>query len=188
MRRAERPVAAVAAQSAVGNNRHRIGVEPPVDEIEVVRRLVHQEAAAARLEAVPAPEVVGAVVHVEVPVEIDRQHAADLAVEQQLLDLLVLRRIAQVERHDDLAPVPLFRIEHRLTLRLVDHHRLFGDHVDPAIERVHDVAAVEGIDGRDDDHVRRDAVAHLVEGQPLLGPDGQEGGHRGLAERRDRRR
>src|SRR5882672_2703462 len=163
MRRAESPVPAVDAQCAVGNDRHWIGAEPPVDEIEVVRRLVHQEAAAARLEAVPTPEVVGAVIHVEVPAEIDRNHAADLAAEQQLLDLLVLRRIPQVECHDDLSTVPLFRVEHGLTLRLVDHHGLLGDHVDPAIERVHDIAAVEGVDGRDDDHIRLDAVAHLVE-------------------------
>src|SRR6185503_15281615 len=88
VRRAERPVPAVAGQSALGNDRHRIGAQPPVHDIEMVGRLVHQKAAATRLEAVPAPEVVGAVMDVEIPVEIDRDDAADLAAEQQFLDLL----------------------------------------------------------------------------------------------------
>jgi hypothetical protein len=46
----------------------------------------------------PSPEIVGAVVNVQVPAEVHGDHAADLSGQQDLLDLLVARGIAIVER------------------------------------------------------------------------------------------
>ena len=54
--------------------------EPPVHKIEVVRRLVNQQATGVGLVAVPAAEVVRAVGGVEHPFERDRQRSADRAV------------------------------------------------------------------------------------------------------------
>ena len=50
----------------------RIGVEIPVEQVEMMRRLVHEQAAGILDVGVPAAEVVGAVLDVEIPVEVDR--------------------------------------------------------------------------------------------------------------------
>ena len=57
---------------SVGDDFYGISVEPPVDKVEMVGRLVDVKAAAPRLEPVPAAEVVGAMLDVEVPGEIHR--------------------------------------------------------------------------------------------------------------------
>ena len=54
--------------------------EPEVDQVEVVRGLVHQQPAAVALVAVPAPEVVGPVAGVQHPLEVHASHLADGAV------------------------------------------------------------------------------------------------------------
>ena len=92
----------------------RIRVEPPVDQIEVMRRLVDPERSALLAQPVPAAEVVGAVAGVEIPGEVDRRDAADLARHDQFLDLLVLGRVAVVERHDDRLAGGSLGVEHRL--------------------------------------------------------------------------
>ncbi len=129
----------------------------------MVGRLVHPQGAALLAQTVPAPEVIGAVAGVEVPGEVDARDLADLAREQGLLDLLVLGRVAVVEGHADLAPRSLLRVEHGLALDLVDGHRLLGDDVDPAVERLHDAVAVKGVDGGDAEKVGLGRGQHLVE-------------------------
>src|SRR5699024_4541170 len=62
---------------------HRVG--PPVDQIEVVGGLVDEQAAAVGLVAVPAPEVVGPVGGVQDPLEVHRDHLADLSGGDDLL-------------------------------------------------------------------------------------------------------
>jgi hypothetical protein len=66
-------------------------VEPPVDEVEVMGGLVDPERAAPLAQPVPAAEVVGAVLGVEIPGEVHGGDPPDRAREQYLLDLLVLR-------------------------------------------------------------------------------------------------
>src|SRR5204863_484036 len=73
------------------------GVEPPVDQVEVVARLVDHQPAGVALVAVPAAEVVGAVAGVEEPLEVDGEDAADRAGLEQLLDSAVARGVAEVE-------------------------------------------------------------------------------------------
>ena len=90
-----------------------LGAQPPVHQIEVVRGLVDHQAAGVFLVAVPAAEVVGAVQRVQQPVEIDREHVADLAAHQQVLDLRARRRIAVVEHHAHLPVVALAGVEMR---------------------------------------------------------------------------
>ena len=95
---------------------------------------VDPETAALRFETVPAPEVVRSVVHVEIPAKVDRDHAANRSGQQDLFDLLVLWRITVVERNDDVSFISALSVNHLLTLLFVDHHRLFRNHVDAAIE------------------------------------------------------
>jgi hypothetical protein len=159
----ERPALAVIGQAAERADLRRVGVEPPVQEIEVVRRLVHPQGSALGPVAMPAAEIVGAVRRVEVPRKIDGRDLPDLARHQDFLDLLVLRRVAIVEGDDHLLAGALLGVEHRLALLLVDHHRLLGHDVDAAAERLDDVIAVEAVDGGDHQEVRLRLVHHLVE-------------------------
>ena len=129
----------------------------------MMRRLVHPEAAAAVLVRVPAAEVIGAVVHVEIPREVDRQHFADLPRHEDFLDRAVLRRKAVVEGDDDLLLVALLGVEHRLALLLVDDHRLLGHHVEAPVERADDVLAVVRVLRRHHHDVGLRLVEHLVE-------------------------
>jgi hypothetical protein len=114
-------------------------------------------------QPMPAPEIVGAVDDVEVPAEVDRDDLPDLVREQDLLHLLVGRRVAVVEGDDDLAVVPLLGVEDGLTFRFVGRHRLLGHHVDAAVEPLDDVFVVEAVDGRDHQQVRLRLLHHLVE-------------------------
>jgi hypothetical protein len=111
----------------------------------------------------PAPEVVGAMPRIEIPGEIGRRHLADGARHQDLFDSAVLRRIAVVERDDDRAAGLLFRVENGLALRLVDAERLFGHHVDAALQALDDVFAVIAVHRRDHQEIRLGLIHHLVE-------------------------
>ena len=129
----------------------------------MMRGLVDPQRTALRAQPVPAPEIVGAVAGVEVPREVHRRHLADGARHQQFLDPLMLRRVAVIEGHDDVAAALAFGIQHGLALLLVDRHRLFGHDVEPALEAAHDVFAVVAVDGRDHQQVRLGFRQHLVE-------------------------
>ena len=52
--------------------RHR--AQPPVDQVEMVRRLVNHQPTGVFLVAMPAPEVIGAVAGVKKPVKVDGEH------------------------------------------------------------------------------------------------------------------
>ena len=148
---------------AVGGDRHRRRIHPPVHQVEMVRGFVHQEAAGLVLVAVPAAEIVGAVNAVEIPAEIHRLDLADRAGHQDVLELRARRRIAVVERHRDALARLALRIEHALEPGQIDRHRLFGDDVAARLERPHDVFVVEIIRHRDDHRVRLLLGDHLVE-------------------------
>ncbi len=88
---------------------------------------------------------------------------ADLARHQDLFHLLMRRRVAIVEGHDDPAVVALFRVENRLALGLVGGQRLFRHHVEAAIEALDDVFVVEAVDGGDHQEIGLGLLDHLVE-------------------------
>ena len=76
------------AERAAREDLLRVGGEVPVQKIEVMRRLVDEEAAGMREDGVPAAKIIGAVLGIEIPVEIDRGDLADRAGDEQLLDAL----------------------------------------------------------------------------------------------------
>src|SRR5262245_6033693 len=117
-------VLSVDIQSAVRRHLDWICVEPPINEIKMMRRLVHPQTAATRFQTMPATEVIGSVTGVEIPGEVDRRHASDLTRLDDLFYFLVLRSVAIVEGDDDLAFRFLLGVEHRLTLSGFGDHRL----------------------------------------------------------------
>lgn len=62
---------------------HGIGIEIPVQKIEMVRGLVHEQATGMFGEGVPAAEIIRAVLVIEIPVKIDRGDGADCTLIDQ---------------------------------------------------------------------------------------------------------
>src|SRR5260221_1140913 len=148
---AERPVLAVVAQAAEGGDRSRIGFEIPVEQVEMMRRLVDEEAGGIFHLGMPAAEIIGAVAGIEIPVEIDRGDLADDAGAQQLLDPHGGRRIAVVERDVDATAGARLGIEDAAALLDRGRHRLFGDDVGAGLERRDDIVVVIAVARADDD-------------------------------------
>jgi len=148
---------------ARGVDGDRNGREPPVDEIEVVGGLVDHQAAREALLAVPAPEVVRSVQRVEHPVEVHREHVADGAAHEQLLDLCTGRRVAVVERHGAAAPGTSLGLDDGLALLGVDGHGLLGDDVLALFHGAADVLMVVAIDRGDDHDVGTRLGQHAIE-------------------------
>ena len=88
---------AINIQIAVSRNFNRIGGEPPIHQIEMMRRFVHPKTAAARFQTMPAPKIIRAVARVEIPFKIDGSHVADFACLNDFLYFLMFRRVAIIE-------------------------------------------------------------------------------------------
>ena len=153
-RSAEGAGAPVMAKRAAREDFHRVGGQKPVQKIEVMRRLVDEEAAGVRKDGVPAAKIVGAVLRIEIPVEVDRDDLADRAGDQQLLDALRGRRIAIVEGDVDAPAGAALRFEDAAAVFRGCRHRLFGDHVGAGFEPRHHHVGV-GVVGRADDEQYR---------------------------------
>ena len=151
------------------------GPEPPVDEIEVVAGLVHEQAAGVLLLAVPAAEVVCAVLGVEHPGEVDRGDLPDRALLQDLPQRTVARGVAVIEGDDHVASGAVDRIFDRGGAGGVDREGLLDDDVGTGIQRPHDELGVQVV-ARADDH-----AVHLFCGDHLLQAIGGVDQRRGLA-------
>ena len=127
----------------------------------MVRRLVHEQAAGMRRQRVPAAEIVGAVLDVEIPVEIDRGDVADDTRQQQFLDGAGGRREAVVEGDVDAPPGAALGIEDPAARRGRRCHRLFADHVDAGLERADDQVGMGIVAAGDDQRVGPRRCQHL---------------------------
>ncbi len=78
-RAAERALATVILQVGEGGDGVGIAVEIPIQQIEMMGRLVDEQTAGIFRIGMPAAEVVGAVLGVQIPVEVDRGDPADFA-------------------------------------------------------------------------------------------------------------
>src|SRR5271166_228694 len=134
----------------------RHAAQPPVEQIEVMRRLVHEQATGICLVAMPAAEIVGAVMRVELPLEIDRGDMPDDARLQHLLQQGTRRRIAVVEGDCYRSSARLSRCDNPAAGLGIDRQRLLGDHIGAKLQRTHDIEAVRVIrDGHNDTLGRR---------------------------------
>ena len=156
-------VVAVIFEVAVSEDLLRLRLDPPVEQVEVVGGFVDEEGAAEAPLAVPAAEIGGAVVDVEVPVEIHRGDLADALLHQQFLHLLPLGRIAVVERDGDVFAREGLRVEDGLALDLVGGHGFLGDDIAPHLHPLDDKLVVRGVYRGDDDGVRLRLADHLLE-------------------------
>lgn len=94
--------APVKLQVALCVNSSRLCLEPEVNKVEVVGRLVHKKASAVPLVTVPAAKVVSTVVRVQHPLEMNTCDLPDGTGTDDLGDLGVVWRISVVEGDADL--------------------------------------------------------------------------------------
>ena len=123
----------------------------------MVARLVDEEAAGVPLLAVPAAEVVRAVLGVEHPREVDGGDLADRAVLDHLAQRAVARRVAVVEGDDDLAAGAVDGVLDGGGARPVDRERLLDDDVGAGIQRPDDERRVQVVARADDHAIDRSA-------------------------------
>ncbi len=151
---------AVEEQVAPGEDLGGARADPPVDQVEVVAGLVHQQAAGVALVAVPAAEVVRAVAQVEQPLEVHRSDLPDDARAQQVAQLAVDGVVPVVEADGDPAAGALLGGVDAAAALQVGGHRLLGDDVAARLQGGHDVVGVQPVDGAHDDLVDRLGVEH----------------------------
>ncbi len=125
--------------------------------------LMHEEAAAVDHAPVPPAKVVGAVIGIQVPVEVHRPHLSDRFCDQQALDLGEDRCVAVVEGHAHVAPRSALHIEDLAAPHVVDRHRFLGDDVAAGEQRPDDEPIVSRILRRDDHGLRPGPLEHGVE-------------------------
>ena len=127
-----------------------------------MRGLVDHQAAGFFFLAVPAAEIIGAVMCVEQPVKVDRLHVANLAAHQDVLHLRARRGIAVVEGHPAIAAGAAARVDDRLTGLGGRGHRLLGDDIAAELHRADDELVMKGIARRHDHLVRLRLGDHAV--------------------------
>ncbi len=162
---------AVEGEVAVGEDLPGDRVDPPVDEVEVVGRLVHEQAAGVLHPRMPAAEVVGAVTRIEQVLQVDRLHVADDARGNELLHLGAVGAPAVVEGHAH-APAGLaHRVEDEPALGVVDRHRLLRNDVAAGAQRAHDVVVMGGVLRANEHDVGLERAHHLVKALRRPGRD-----------------
>ena len=154
-----------AVEGEAAHAEHGLGhrVQPPVDQVEVVGALVHQQSSRLVLLTVPSAEVVGAVARVEQVGQVDVDDLTDRALPEQLSDERAAGPPPVVEGHRQRAAGAADRVHDRAALRGVDGHGLLGDRVAAPLHRPDDVPMVECVDRRHDDGVRTGPPDHVVE-------------------------
>ena len=172
---AKRPVAAVIALRSEGRDLAWHRVQIPVEQIEMMGGLVHEQAARMGFLGVPAAEIVGAMLGVEIPMEIDRGHGAHRLLAQQLLDAGGGGREAIVESHVDGPAGACLGFEDAAAFFRRGGHWLFGDHPAARLERLDDDLVMGVVTAADDDDLRLHARQHQVD----IGVDGRIGADRG---------
>ena len=162
-------LAAVELQVARGIDGLRSGLQPEVHEVEVVRRLVHQEPAAVALVAVPPAEVIRAVARVEHPLEVHASHLADGAGLYDLEYLRVVRRVPVIESYAHVLPCSLDGRENLLAARRVDGHWLFCDDVAAQLHSPDDIDVMRAVNRCHNHFVRLGVSNHGIEIGGLVG-------------------
>ena len=155
-------VFAVKIEPSGGRYRHRFLTYPPIDQVEMMGRLVHQQAAAVFEVTVPAAVLIGAVGAVELPTQIDVVDIPQRPRPDEFFDAHHLGHEAAVEGDLNMLSGLLFRFQNASALGDVGGHRLFGDYVAAGVQRADDVVIVRAIDRGDDDGIWPDGAEHIV--------------------------
>ena len=132
-------------------------------EIEVVGRLVHQDAAALALPGA-APGRLAVVAGGAGPAgeHVDALKLAEAAFVQEALRGDDLRAVAELEADGEESPGALGGGDHRIGLADVDGHRLLAEDVAAGLQGGDGDLGVEGVRRHDDDDVRAGRLEHAL--------------------------
>ena len=155
--------AAVELQGSETENSLRLGIQPEVHQIEVMGGLVDQKSSAVVLVAMPAAVVVCTVLGIQKPLEMHRCGSSDRTVADKLAHLGMIRGIAVVESHPDMASGLLLCIYDPLCLALIYGQRLFRNDITACFHRTADVIIVGTVDGGDNHDIGFCLDDHLLE-------------------------
>ena len=122
-------VSAVELQITHGVDRLGFGVDPPVDQVEVVGGFVNHQSAGIPFVPVPAAEIIRTVVGVEKPFKVDAGDLAANTAVQQFFDPGVTRAVTVVECHSEFFAGTLLGVDDHLALFGIDGHRFFGNDI-----------------------------------------------------------
>ncbi len=150
-------------QVAHGVNSLRIGVDPPVDKVKMVRGLMHQQTAGFILFCMPATEIVGTVPGIEHPGKIHRQRSADDALSDQFTHPGGHGRITVIKGHAQLAAGTSDGLKNSPDFIGVDGHGFFADDITAEFHRPDNVLMMGGVHGGDDYHIGFLLPHHAVE-------------------------
>ncbi len=134
----KRIVLSIVFQCAIRIHFYRVGIYPPVQQVEMVGGLVHQQGSAFFLQAMPPPKIGSAVVGVQVPVKIDGSDFPYTFLYQQLFQARKLCAIAVVKPYQHPFAGAPFCIQDALALYLVGSHGLFSDDVYAQLQSAND--------------------------------------------------
>src|SRR5947209_599215 len=89
----------IEEEIAERTNMTRIGIDPPVNQVEMMRGLVDEQSTAIVFFAMPAAEVVRAMISVQYPGKINRQWPPYYTLHHQFAETRIRRGVAVIEAH-----------------------------------------------------------------------------------------
>ena len=122
-----------------------------------------KKSAAVVLVAVPASVIIGTVLGIQEPLEVNGCRSSDCSVTDELTYHCVVRSVTVVECDSDVASCLLLSVDDSLGLALVNCQRLLGDHIASGFHCAADVIIMCAVNGCDDDDVRLCLGNHLLE-------------------------
>jgi len=122
---------------------------------------VQKQGAAAFAQAVPAPEIGGAVVCIQIPVKVHGGYLAQRLGGQQFFDFRKVAAVAVVESYVNLSAALFFGTKDAPAFVLVDGHRLFRDDLRAHLEPLDNELMVCAVHGGYNDGVGPGLVHHL---------------------------
>ena len=137
-------------------------VDPPVDQVEVVAGLVDGKTSGVLTHTVPAMEIAGAVLDVDVPVQVNMGDFTDLALDDHLTDLGVDGVVAVVEGADDFTFGFLLSFHDLESISSIGGHGLFADDVDVISKTAGDVFNMETVHADHEQSIGSGFGDHLV--------------------------
>src|SRR5699024_3977870 len=125
----ERTSVTVMLKCSIRKYFRRIRIQPPVQQIKMMRGFMNPERTLILPLTMPAAKIGCTMINIQIPVEINTCDFPDRVVMQQFFDLCHIRTPAIIKSDDQFSIRKTLRIQDRLTFYLIRCHRLFGQDI-----------------------------------------------------------
>src|SRR5688572_25990657 len=96
--------------------------------------LMHPQRPSLIHPAMPAAEIIGTMMYIEIPVKINRNYFAHPVLCQQFFYLHGMNAMAIIECDSYLLTAFLFRIQYSFTFHFISRHGFFGNDIDTHVQ------------------------------------------------------